>query len=276
MSVTQVSSNRCFKGKQLVYKHASATLKCDMTFGVYVPDHDEAEKLPALLYLSGLTCTHANFMEKSGFQQYASKHRIVVVHPDTSPRGVDIDGDSDAYDFGKGAGFYLNATVEKWATHYRMYDYIVKELVDLLPQVAPVDKEKLGIFGHSMGGHGALTIGLRNPKIFKSISAFAPICHPINSPWGKKAFTGYLGADEEAWKEYDSSVLLKNYTGEKRKILIDQGSADNFLDQLQPETLNSTEFVDINVRMQPDYDHSYYFIATFIADHFDHHSKLLS
>ncbi|KAF1771720.1 hypothetical protein GCK72_003547 [Caenorhabditis remanei] len=275
MAATLVSSNRSFKGRQFVYKHASTTTNCDMTFGVYIPDHEADEKLRTLFYLSGLTCTHANFMEKSGFQQYASKHRFIVVHPDTSPRGVDVEGDSDSWDFGKGAGFYVNATVEKWAKNYRMYDYIVEELLeDVVPKLAPIDTARVGIFGHSMGGHGAITIGLRNPSKFKSISAFAPICNPITVPWGQKALAGYLGDDQSTWKEYDASEVLKAYTGQCRIILIDQGTADNFLEQLKPETLKDTNHAGVVVRMQPEFDHSYYFIATFMEDHFEHHAKI--
>ncbi|EGT59683.1 hypothetical protein CAEBREN_17766 [Caenorhabditis brenneri] len=276
MAATLVSSNRSFRGRQSVYKHASATTKCEMTFGVYIPDHQPEEKLPTLFYLSGLTCTHANFMEKSGFQQFASKHRIVVVHPDTSPRGVDIEGDSDSWDFGKGAGFYVNATVEKWAQNYRMYDYIVKELLEeVAPSVAPIDAARVGIFGHSMGGHGALTIGLKNSSKFQSISAFAPICNPITVPWGQKALSGYLGEDQSTWLDYDASELLKKYTGPKREILVDQGEADNFLGQLKPDTLKATENAGVTVRMQKEFDHSYYFIASFMEDHFEHHAKIL-
>uniref|UniRef100_A0A1I7UIC1 S-formylglutathione hydrolase n=1 Tax=Caenorhabditis tropicalis TaxID=1561998 RepID=A0A1I7UIC1_9PELO len=276
MAATLVSKNRSFQGHQFVYKHPSSTTNCEMTFGVYIPDHQPEEKLPTLFYLSGLTCTHANFMEKSGFQQFASKHRFIVVHPDTSPRGVDIAGDSDSWDFGKGAGFYVNATVEKWSKNYRMYDYIVKELLEeVAPKVAPIDAGRVGIFGHSMGGHGALTIGLRNPQKFKSISAFAPICNPISVPWGQKALGGYLGEDQATWKEYDASEVLKRYEGPKREILVDQGTADNFLGQLKPETLKETDHVAVEVRMQKDFDHSYYFIASFMADHFAHHAKAL-
>ncbi|CAI5440377.1 unnamed protein product [Caenorhabditis angaria] len=277
MAAILVSSNKSFSGRQYVYKHSSSTLNCEMTFGIYVPEFSGSEKLPVLLYLSGLTCTHANFMEKSGFQQFASKYRFIVVHPDTSPRGVDIEGDSESWDFGKGAGFYLNATEPKWSKNYKMYDYITKELIhQTIPQIAPIDQQKIGIFGHSMGGHGALIIGLRNPEIFKSISAFAPICNPINVPWGKKAFSGYLGSDESTWLQYDASHLLKSYTGPHRHILIDQGEGDNFLAQLQPHTLKSSENAEIQVRLQPEFDHSYYFIASFIEDHFKHHLKNLA
>ncbi|CAP27926.1 Protein CBG08020 [Caenorhabditis briggsae] len=276
MAATLVSKNQSFQGKQYVYKHASPTTQCGMTFGVYIPDHEPDEKLPTLFYLSGLTCTHANFMEKSGFQQYASKHKIIVVHPDTSPRGFDIEGDSDSWDFGKGAGFYVNATVEKWAKNYRMYDYIVKELLEeVAPSVAPIDLGRVGIFGHSMGGHGALTIGLRNPGKFKSISAFAPICNPITVPWGQKALTGYLGPDQTTWQPYDASEILKTYQGPRREILVDQGASDNFLEQLKPETLKPTEHAGVVLRIQPEFDHSYYFIASFMGDHFEHHARIL-
>ncbi|KAK6036712.1 S-formylglutathione hydrolase [Cooperia oncophora] len=252
-------------------------LKCDMQFGAYVPDHKEGQLLPGLFYLSGLTCTHANFMEKSGFQRYASEHGMVVVHPDTSPRGVDIPGDSDSWDFGKGAGFYVDATEKPWSDHYKMYSYVCKELPEIVKNQLPVDTSKLGIFGHSMGGHGAISIGLKHPDLFKSISAFAPICHPINCPWGQKALKNYLGADTKAWEQYDSSLLLKTYNGPSRKILVDQGASDSFLSdgQLQPETLKSTGPVSVEVRTQPGYDHSYYFIATFIGDHFDFHAAAL-
>ncbi|EYC07399.1 hypothetical protein Y032_0070g411 [Ancylostoma ceylanicum] len=272
-----VSSVRCFRGRQNVYKHHSDVLNCDMHFGAYIPDHKEGERLPGLFYLSGLTCTHANFMEKSGFQRFASEYGIVVVHPDTSPRGVDLPSDSDSWDFGKGAGFYLDATVEPWSKHYKMYSYVTKELPELIKNLLPVDLGRLGIFGHSMGGHGAISIGLKNPDLFKSISAFAPICNPMNCPWGKKAFTGYLGPDTKTWEQYDSSLLLKAYKGSSRKVLIDQGANDSFLPagQLLPESLKSTDTVSVELRMQPEYDHSYYFIATFIGDHFKHHAEVL-
>ncbi|KHJ77819.1 S-formylglutathione hydrolase, partial [Oesophagostomum dentatum] len=248
-----------------IWFHYSNVLKCDMHFGAYVPDHKEGERLPGLFYLSGLTCTHANFMEKSGFQRFASEFRMIVVHPDTSPRGVDLPGDSDSWSFGKGAGFYVDATERPWSEHYKMYSYVTKELPEAIKTLLPVDMSKLGIFGHSMGGHGSISMGLKNPDLFKTISAFAPICNPVNSPWGKKAFTGYLGSDTKSWENYDSSLLLKSYTGPPRNILIDQGESDSFLKegQLLPESLKSTDKVTVELRMHPDYDHSYYFITTF-------------
>ncbi|ETN86814.1 S-formylglutathione hydrolase [Necator americanus] len=281
MAAEVVSSVRCFRGYQNVYKHHSDVLNCDMHFGAYIPDHKESEHLPGLFYLSGLTCTHANFMEKSGFQRFASGHGLIVIHPDTSPRGVDLPSDSDSWDFGKGAGFYVDATEEPWSKHYKMYSYIIKELPEVIKNLLPINLDKLGIFGHSMGGHGAISIGLKNPDLFKSISAFAPICNPMNCPWGQKAFKGYLGMffchDTKSWEQYDSSLLLKTYDGPPRKVLIDQGASDSFLPagQLLPESLKSTDKVTVELRMQPDYDHSYYFIATFIGDHFAHHSVAL-
>ncbi|VDO46233.1 unnamed protein product [Haemonchus placei] len=216
-------------------------------------------------------------MEKSGFQRYASEHGMIVVHPDTSPRGVDLPGDSDSWDFGKGAGFYVDATEKPWSDHYRMYSYVTEELLDTVKKLLPIDPARLGIFGHSMGGHGAISIGLKRHDIFKSISAFAPICHPINCPWGQKAFKNYLGSDTKTWEQYDSSLLLKSYNGSPRKILVDQGASDSFLSagQLQPESLKSTDSVSVEVRTQPEYDHSYYFIATFIGDHFKFHADTL-
>ncbi|VDL80050.1 unnamed protein product [Nippostrongylus brasiliensis] len=248
-----------------------------MTFGAYIPDHQDGQRLPALYYLSGLTCTHANFMEKSGFQRCASNFGMIVVHPDTSPRGVDFPGDSDSWDFGKGAGFYVDATEQPWSAHYKMYSYVSSELPELVKTLLPVDTEKIGIFGHSMGGHGAITIGLKHPDVFKSISAFAPICHPLACPWGQKALKGYLGDDKKKWEQYDSSLLLQDYNGPPRKLLVDQGASDSFLlaGQLQPESLQSTNAVNVDVRMQPDYDHSYYFIASFIEDHFKFHADAL-
>ncbi|VDM57635.1 unnamed protein product [Angiostrongylus costaricensis] len=248
-----------------------------MHFGAYIPDHGAEDRLPGLFYLSGLTCTHANFMEKSGFQKYASEYGIIVVHPDTSPRGVDLPGDSDSWDFGKGAGFYVDATEEPWSKHYNMYSYITKELPELVQHLLPIDLKRLGIFGHSMGGHGAISIGLKNPDLFQSISAFAPICHPMNCPWGQKAFKLYLGADTKQWEQYDSSLLLKSYNGPPRKLLVYQGAADRFLaqGQLQPESLMSTNPVTVDVRTQPGYDHSYFFIATFMEEHIKFHVAAL-
>ncbi|KAF8366183.1 hypothetical protein PRIPAC_84012, partial [Pristionchus pacificus] len=279
MTVAQVSGVRCFNGMQYVFTHKSAHLSCDMTFGVYVPDHKDGEKLPGLLYLSGLTCTHANVMEKGGAQGIASKLRMIFIHPDTSPRGAEVP-DADRYDLGQGAGFYIDATREPWSAHFKMRSYIESELIDAVATVVPVlDTRRIGITGHSMGGHGALTIGLTRPDLFSSISALAPIAHPTECDWGKTIFGEYLGEEaKEEWKKFDSSILLAAYSGPVRSILVDQGTEDNFLkqDQLQPESLKSNGTATVEVRMQPGYDHSYYFVASFIGDHLEHHFKQLS
>ncbi|KAI6183073.1 S-formylglutathione hydrolase [Aphelenchoides bicaudatus] len=272
---TEVSANRSFKGTQFIYKFNSRELKVSTPIGVYLPDFKPGEQLPLLVYLSGLTCTEKNFVEKAGAQRFASKHRVIVVNPDTSPRNCNIEGDKDNYDFGEGAGFYLDATESKWAQNYRMYSYIVDELIPLLQEKFPVNARKTSIFGHSMGGHGALVIGLRNPQLFCSISAFAPICNPTSSPWGQKAFTGYLGSDSSTWKQYDATELAKQYSGPKRHILIDQGLADQFYvdGQLKPETLvevknDKLKFV---FSKRDNFDHSYFYISTFIEEHFNFH-----
>ncbi|KAK0393736.1 hypothetical protein QR680_000377 [Steinernema hermaphroditum] len=280
MSLQEVSSAKSFDGFQKIFKHQSSTLKCEMKFGVYVPQSESAdEKFPVLYYLSGLTCTEANFIEKSGFQRFASEHRIIVVNPDTSPRGVPIEGDSDSYDFGTGAGFYVDATTPKWSTNYQMYSYVTEELPKLIIESFPVNPEKQGIFGHSMGGHGALQIALKNP-VYKSVSAFAPICNPSKTPWGIKAFTGYLGDDRSTWLQYDSVELAKKYAGPQIDILIDQGEADNFLikGELCPDAFTAVQNVKINVvlKKRPGYDHGYYYIATFIEDHFRFHAQKLN
>ncbi|KAF1632045.1 UNVERIFIED_CONTAM: S-formylglutathione hydrolase, partial [Eudyptes robustus] len=237
----EVSANRSFKGTQYTYSFKSSELKTVTPIGVYVPDVESGEKLPVLFWLSGLTCTEKNFVEKAGAQRLASKHRVIVVNPDTSPRGLNIEGDKDSYDFGEGAGFYLDATEQKWAQNYRMYSYIVKELVPLISEKFPVDEKKRSIFGHSMGGHGAITIGLKNPDLFTSISGFAPICNPTACPWGQKAFKGYLGDDSSKYTQYDSTELARTYNGPPKSILIDQGTADNFYKQgqLLPENLTA-------------------------------------
>ncbi|RCH88404.1 hypothetical protein CU098_000134, partial [Rhizopus stolonifer] len=236
------------------------------------------QKVPAIYFLSGLTCTEDNFVEKSGAMAEASKHGLALIVPDTSPRGVSIEGDNDSWDFGTGAGFYLDATAPKWAKHYRMYSYIVKELPRLIQQL-PIDNTRVSIMGHSMGGHGALTIFLKNPTQFKTASAFAPIAHPIACPWGQKAFSNYLGEDKEAWKEYDTVELLKRFQ-DKVDILVDIGTADGFLekelliDQLKQtvEELGQDQF---KIRYQEGYDHTYFFLSTFVADHIQHHAKYL-
>eukprot|EP00386_Alphamonas_edax_P004070 GDKI01012702.1.p1 GENE.GDKI01012702.1~~GDKI01012702.1.p1 ORF type:complete len:295 (-),score=70.57 GDKI01012702.1:193-1047(-) len=280
-----ISKVKCHGGLLYRCKHMSQAVgNLEMKFSVYMPASAvvSPEKLvPQVYWLSGLTCTDENFVTKAGAFKKANELNLSLVIPDTSPRGANLPNETDSWDFGAGAGFYLNATQEPWSKHYRMYDYITKELFSLVNSNFNLDPLRCSVSGHSMGGHGAITIGLKNPQQYKSISAFAPICNPINVPWGKKAFTGYLGTDESTWKEYDSVELTKAYTGPNRHILIDQGSADSFLaNQLKPETLQEAcahtgGKVTADVRMQPDYDHSYYFITTFIDEHLEFHAKHL-
>jgi S-formylglutathione hydrolase len=275
MTLNTKSEQKSFSGVQGVYSHQSESTNCEMEFSVYVPEHAAGEKFPVLFYLSGLTCTQDNVTTKSGFQRYASEYRVIVVCPDTSPRGTDFEGEHDNYDFGSGAGFYLNATQQPWSENYRMYDYIVDELPALIAENFPIDTQRMGIFGHSMGGHGALTIGLKNPDKFKTISAFAPIVNPSNCPWGVKAFEGYLGSDTADWQQYDATCLIEQDAKSRHKILIDQGSADNFLEeQLKPEVFQlacQKAGQDLELRMQSGFDHSYYFIGSFIGEHIRFH-----
>jgi S-formylglutathione hydrolase len=260
--------------------HWSETCQCDMTFSVFLPDQQaRTDPLPPVLYyLSGLTCTDENARTKSHFAQEASRVGLAVVFPDTSPRGVNISGEDDSYDFGSGAGFYVNATTPAWSKHYRMFDYVTKELPALIAGLFPVDQAKMSVTGHSMGGHGALICHLKNPGQYTSVSAFAPICNPVNAPWGEKAFTGYLGS-VDAGKAYDATELMKEYSGPKPSILIDQGTADSFLQtQLKPENFAAAAAkagYPVQVRMQPLYDHSYYFMSSFMRDHVDHHARAL-
>jgi S-formylglutathione hydrolase len=275
MTIETKSEQKSFAGIQGVYTHASSSTQCEMEFSVFVPEHAAGEKLPVLFYLSGLTCTQDNVTTKSGFQRYASEYRVIIVCPDTSPRGTDFEGEHDSYDFGSGAGFYLNATQQPWSENYRMYDYIVDELPALVAENFPIDTQRMGIFGHSMGGHGALTIGLKNPEKFKTISAFAPIVNPSNCPWGVKAFEGYLGSDKADWQHYDATCLIEQGAKSPNKILIDQGSADNFLEeQLKPEVFQvacQKAGQELQLRMQSGFDHSYYFIGSFIGEHIRFH-----
>ena len=263
-------------GIQSVYQHRSEALGCDMKVAVYVPVHEDGARLPVIYWLSGLTCTEQNFITKAGAQRYAAEHGVVIVAPDTSPRGEDV-ADDPAYDLGQGAGFYLNATKEPWAKNYRMDDYITRELPELIETNFPVS-DKRSIMGHSMGGHGALTIALRNPGKYQAVSAFSPIVAPSQVPWGEKAFSSYLGDDREAWKAHDATALLAG-AEERLPILIDQGDADNFLEeQLKPELFEAEAKRlghPLSLRMQEGYDHSYYFIASFIGDHIDHHAAAL-
>ncbi|NCP14697.1 MAG: S-formylglutathione hydrolase [Sphingomonadales bacterium] len=274
-----VSQNRSHGGTQGVYRHASAVTGTDMTFAVFVPDHAPGTKLPVVWYLSGLTCTHANVMEKGEYRAACAKHGIILIAPDTSPRGDDVPDAEGEYDFGKGAGFYLDATQEPWAQHYRMRSYIEDELPALIAQHFPADMARQGVTGHSMGGHGALTIALRNPDRFRSVSAFSPICAPSRVPWGEKAFSRYLGDDRTAWAQHDAVALIE--AGARLPdLLVDQGSADNFLEEQlgTPLLVAACEAAGIpaTIRMQEGYDHSYFFISTFMADHVAWHAKRLA
>jgi len=276
----EVASNKVFGGFQMVFEHDSTECKCKMKFGIFFPPQAEKKKCPVLYYLSGLTCTEQNVVTKGNTQQYAAKYGIIIVTPDTSPRGTDFEGEHDTYDFGSGAGFYVDATEEPWKTNYRMYSYVTKELPNVVNQsFAPkVDATKMSVFGHSMGGHGALICSLKNPGKYKSVSAFAPITNPTNCDWGRKAFQGYLGGDEKAAKSYDSCELAKVYKGPNPNIMIDQGTKDQFLYQLLPESMENAckeGKVPLKLRMQDGYDHSYYFMATFMGDHIKHHAQFL-
>lgn len=279
MTIETLSTSKSHGGVQGVYKHASAATGTDMTFSVYVPPHAQGAKLPVLWYLSGLTCTHANVTEKGEFRIACAEHGVIFVAPDTSPRGDGVP-DDDGYDFGKGAGFYVNATQAPWATHFRMRSYIEEELPALLAAHFPMaDMARQGIAGHSMGGHGALTIALRNPDRFRSVSAFAPIVSPSHCPWGEKALGGYLGPDHAAWRAYDACLLIAD-GARVSEILVDQGDADGFLaEQLKPELLRiacAAADIPLTLRMQPGYDHSYYFISSFLGEHVAWHAERLN
>ena len=275
-ALTLVQEQKCFGGRQVRYKHNSAVLNCEMQFSVFLPPQAAEHKVPALYWLSGLTCSDENFSVKAGAQRVAAELGIALIIPDTSPRGDGV-ADDPAYDLGQGAGFYVNATQAPWAQHYQMYDYILTELPTLLEAQLPLSDQR-AISGHSMGGHGALVLALRNPQRFTSVSAFAPIANPLNCPWGQKAFTAYLGDDRATWEDYDASLLLAQYRGDL-PMLVDQGDADNFLsEQLKPQTLYTAGMqakANLLLRMQPGYDHSYYFIASFIEEHLRFHASYL-
>ncbi|MBD8617958.1 S-formylglutathione hydrolase [Sphingomonas sp. CFBP 13728] len=273
-----VSTSKAYGGTQGVYRHASTATGTDMTFAVYVPPHDEGARLPVLWFLSGLTCSHANVMDKGEYRRACSELGVILVAPDTSPRGDDVP-DDEAYDFGKGAGFYVDATEQPWANNFRTRSYVEDELPALIGAEFPMaDMARQGIFGHSMGGHGALTIALRNPDRFRCVSAFAPIVAPLQCPWGEKALGGYLGADRTAWRAYDACALIED-GARVEEVLVDQGDADGFLaEQLKPELLAAAckaAGIDLTLRMQPGYDHSYNFISTFMADHVAWHAERL-
>lgn len=278
MELEVISANKCFGGTQFVYAHESAQTKTKMRFAAFVPDG--ASNAPAIIYLSGLTCTEENVTVKAGAQRICAELGLVFIAPDTSPRGEGVpDDEAGAYDFGLGAGFYVDATQAPWSKNYRMRSYIESELIEVLKANLPIDTTRLSIMGHSMGGHGALTIALRNPASFKSVSAFSPIVSPINCPWGQKALLGYLGMDQDIWREYDACALIED--GHKPPpCLIDQGLSDNFLEsQLKPELIEAAAKnagIEVNIRRHIGYDHSYYFISTFIEDHLRFHAANLS
>jgi len=278
MGLESVSSNLSHGGTQGVFAHQSAETGTGMHFSVFVPEHRPGAKLPVLWYLSGLTCTHANVTEKGEYRAACAQAGIIFVAPDTSPRGEGVP-DDETYDFGQGAGFYVDATEEPWKANFRMRSYIERELPEIIAAEFPVDMDRQGITGHSMGGHGALTISLRNPGRFRSTSAFAPICHPLECPWGEKALTGYLGPDRAAWREYDAVALIED-GARLPGLLVDQGRADNFLDeQLKPNLLDHVcrnADMRAQIRVRDGYDHSYYFISTFMAEHVAWHAERLN
>jgi S-formylglutathione hydrolase len=279
MTMQTVSKNRSYGGTQGVYRHASSATGTDMTFSVYVPDHREGTKLPVVTYLSGLTCTHANVTEKGEFRSPCAEHGLIFIAPDTSPRGEGVPGDpANSYDFGLGAGFYVDATQAPFARNYRMWSYVTDELPKLIAEQFPVDAKRQSIMGHSMGGHGALTCALRNPHRYRAASAFAPIVAPSQVPWGIKALGGYLGNNRDAWRTHDTVALIED--GAKfRDLLVDYGDADQFLtEQLRPELLKAAcekARIPLTLRRQPGYDHSYYFISTFMGDHLRWHAERL-
>lgn len=271
-----ISENKCFGGVQGVYSHASAATGCEMTFGIFLPQEAAHGPVPVLWYLSGLTCTHENAMVKAGAQGWAAEHGLAVIFPDTSPRGADI-ADDDAYDLGQGAGFYVNATEKPWAPHYRMFDYITEELPRVVTANFAVDEERQSITGHSMGGHGALTLAMTLPEKYLSVSAFAPICNPVASDWGRKQFAAYLGSDEAAWRAHDASHLMRE-AGFSGPMLTDTGTDDQFWDLLGTEAMFSAtaqRLQDANLRLQKGYDHSYFFVASFMEDHMAFHADAL-
>ncbi len=272
-----VSENKCFGGVQGVYSHTSEVTGTEMTFGLFLPAEAETRPVPVLWYLSGLTCTHENAMVKAGAQRYAAEAGIALVFPDTSPRGPGVAND-EAYDLGQGAGFYVNATEAPWAEHYRMWDYVAEELPRVVTAAFDIDEERQGITGHSMGGHGALTLAMGLPGRFRSVSAFAPIAQPTRSDWGRKQLTAYLGADETAWLAHDATHLMRE-TGFDGEVLIDQGASDQFLDLLRPEAMAQAMAARRQpgaFRMQAGYDHSYFFVATFMPDHVAFHAAALT
>ena len=271
-----ISENACFGGVQGVYTHSSSACACDMTFALFQPREAREGPVPLLWFLSGLTCTHENAMTKAGAQAWAAKHGIAVVFPDTSPRGEGV-ADDDAYDLGQGAGFYVNATQEPWTPHFKMWDYVTQELPKLLDRHFALDMDQQSITGHSMGGHGALTMAMSVPGRFRSVSAFAPIAHPTDSDWGRKQFTAYLGTDESTWAAHDATLLMRQ-SGFDGPMLIDTGTKDQFIDLLKPEAFAEAVVArrqQATLRLQPGYDHSYFFISTFMEQHVAFHANAL-
>ena len=276
-SLELVSESRCFDGRQLVYRHASAACACTMRFAVYLPPAAAKGPVPALYWLSGLTCTEENFNVKSGAQRYAAELGLALIIPDTSPRGVNIPGEDASMDVGTGAGFYVNATQAPWAAHYRMYDYIRDELVEVVNANLPVDPERKSISGHSMGGHGALLIGVGNPRRYRSVSAFAPISSSSLSAWGQHALTAYLGPDRQSWLAYDAAAVIRAKPSH-HELLVDQGGGDPYLEQLRPDVLQQAcreSGQRLTYRERAGYDHGYYFVSTFIAEHLKFHAAAL-
>lgn len=272
----QIAENRCFGGVQGVYEHASAACNCDMTFALFLPEEAQDGPVPILWFLSGLTCTHENAMTKAGAQALCAHLGIAICFPDTSPRGEEV-ADDPAFDLGKGAGFYVDATEVPWAEHFRMRSYLLDELPELLAREFPIDLDRQAITGHSMGGHGALTLAMTNPGRFRSVSAFAPICHPTQSDWGRKQFTAYLGDDEDDWARFDATLLMRE-RGLDAPLLIDVGSADQFGDLLNIEDFAFAAIArrqGATIRVQDGYDHSYFFVSTFIEDHIAFHAEAL-
>jgi len=278
-TLNAVSRNRCFGGMQGVYTHAAETTHCSMRFGVFMPPQAQSARVPVLYWLSGLTCTEDNFIVKAGAQRVAAELGVAIVVPDTSPRGLGYPGEADAYDFGLGAGFYVDATEAPWSEGYRMYSYVTNELPAYVERHFAVVAGRAGIFGHSMGGHGALTIALKNPGRYRSVSAFAPIASPMRCPWGDKALTGYLGSDRGRWREYDATALIADRGWRGPALLVDQGTSDPFIEsQLKPELLRQAceqAGVALDLRLRDGYDHSYFFIATFIEEHLRFHARHL-
>eukprot|EP01122_Echinamoeba_exundans_P017847 TRINITY_DN97_c0_g1_i1.p1 TRINITY_DN97_c0_g1~~TRINITY_DN97_c0_g1_i1.p1 ORF type:complete len:297 (+),score=51.50 TRINITY_DN97_c0_g1_i1:56-946(+) len=289
--LTELSRSKCFGGHMVRYSHVSLVAQCTMKFHIFFPPKALAnEKCAVVYFLSGLTCTDENFVQKSGFQRYAAQHSLIVVAPDTSPRGLGYPGETDSWDFGVGAGFYVDATQQPWSNGYRMFSYITSELPSIISAnfgSTSADVSRSGIFGHSMGGHGALICALKSNGAYKSVSAFAPISNPVNCAWGKKAFTNYLGSDESTWKAYDATELLKGYAGPALPMLIDVGTSDKFLveKQLLPDHLQAAHtlrkadanyHIELEMRYQDGYDHGYFFISTFVEDHLAHHARILN